>query len=850
MSENTIEQIRSALSTEKTIRSQASDWHDDSGGDRVGRCTHPEHGHTSSNSDGTPNLIVTEDDGWFCYSHETGGGIFEWIAVEEGIVSCRDLPLTTDEFKEVLPIAADRAGVELDQSTDSGKEKTREAKARHALETAVEIMHERIDDKIVGGRTIRAKLRDERGFSDETIDEAQIGYIDDQTQVKLLGVLSKDALKDIGLMRENEKWHCHDRVIYPYFTDGSPSYWIARATADSEIDAKYLKPKVGVTVFDQPMYEADSVTRGRANQLWIVEGIQDSLSLAQAGVDAISPVATNPSDMQFSQLAEKVAEYDDVVICFDADDSGRKKSVDLALELMRHGVSPRIGSVPERDDVDAVVEDPNEHFVHGGELGDFEVRSAADAVVEDRGDSEHVITELLSTVDPDSLRADRLVDEIASATPYRKSVLRKMCKQKYHEEGQAGWIPPERVEKTDNINPLWTFYWPSGETITLTTEEMTSGPDKFVERYVNLFNYVPGWDQDDWRNLVNGWLDEVVVVDPSPLTPEGIARELLCERIEMTPTYSTLKDAVTQSGGAIKHDEETGEVVVPKTTIKNWIEDVECSLRQFREFVSPFISQNTERVRIRGKRVRVWYFDADEIRAEGYSIETPKGMETPEEEEHRLRDMGDEVSDPDDDVDRGDGPVTDGGVVVEDGQAGGGGGLTFDRVWAMPNSSTFDIKPIQSLVESTVSGSDGLWVDPFSGGADYADVTNDLNPEVDSDYTMDAVDFLRRYGDGEVDGGVLLDPPYSPRQIKECYDSVGLETTQETTQSTFWSEVKHEIARVCSEGATVLTCGWNSGGIGKTNGFVKDHILLVPHGGWHNDTIVTVETYNGGGSNE
>jgi hypothetical protein len=29
--------------------------------------------------------------------------------------------------------------------------------------------------------------------------------------------------------------------------------------------------------------------------------------------------------------------------------------------------------------------------------------------------------------------------------------------------------------------------------------------------------------------------------------------------------------------------------------------------------------------------------------------------------------------------------------------------------------------------------------------------------------------------------------------------------------------------------------------MGKTNGFEIEEILLVPHGGWHNDTIVTVE---------
>jgi hypothetical protein len=39
----------------------------------------------------------------------------------------------------------------------------------------------------------------------------------------------------------------------------------------------------------------------------------------------------------------------------------------------------------------------------------------------------------------------------------------------------------------------------------------------------------------------------------------------------------------------------------------------------------------------------------------------------------------------------------------------------------------------------------------------------------------------------------------------------------------------------------VVSCGWNSGGIGKKYNFKQIEILLVAHGGWHNDTIVSLE---------
>ena len=169
------------------------------------------------------------------------------------------------------------------------------------------------------------------------------------------------------------------------------------------------------------------------------------------------------------------------------------------------------------------------------------------------------------------------------------------------------------------------------------------------------------------------------------------------------------------------------------------------------------------------------------------------------------------------------------------------GQIKFTREWAMPNAETFSIKPIRSLVKDKIESSEGLWIDPYAGRSDMADVTNDLNPDRDTDYTLKATDFLSRYDTGAIDGGVIFDPPYSPRQIAEVYESVGLETTTQTTQSKFWADAKDEIQRVCAPGATVISCGWNSGGIGKTRGFETKEILLVPHGGWHNDTIVTVE---------
>lgn len=169
----------------------------------------------------------------------------------------------------------------------------------------------------------------------------------------------------------------------------------------------------------------------------------------------------------------------------------------------------------------------------------------------------------------------------------------------------------------------------------------------------------------------------------------------------------------------------------------------------------------------------------------------------------------------------------------------GGIKIRIDRVWSMPSKNTFDIKPINALITEEMT--DGLWIDPFANKNKMVTITNDLNPEFDTDYHLDALDFLKMFDDNSVDG-VLYDPPFSARQTAECYKNFGMEVTQETTRASFWGNHKKEISRIVKVGGKVITFGWNSGGIGQKYGFEIQRILLVPHGGWHNDTICVVET--------
>ena len=155
----------------------------------------------------------------------------------------------------------------------------------------------------------------------------------------------------------------------------------------------------------------------------------------------------------------------------------------------------------------------------------------------------------------------------------------------------------------------------------------------------------------------------------------------------------------------------------------------------------------------------------------------------------------------------------------------------------MPNKNTFDIPPIHKIIDKYIFG---VSIDPFANKNRIATITNDLDPQYQCDYSMDALEFLKSFTDDSVDT-VLYDPPYSPRQVSECYRKLNQTVNMETTSASYWANQKKEISRIVKKDGIVITCGWNSGGIGINNGFEIVEILLVAHGGWHNDTIVTVE---------
>ena len=166
--------------------------------------------------------------------------------------------------------------------------------------------------------------------------------------------------------------------------------------------------------------------------------------------------------------------------------------------------------------------------------------------------------------------------------------------------------------------------------------------------------------------------------------------------------------------------------------------------------------------------------------------------------------------------------------------------VKINRVWAMPNKATFTIKPIANLLTRYITNGEN-WVDPFAGHNSFAEWQNDLDTTSPVAFHLDALVFLRTFPDASQQG-CIFDPPYSITQARQCYNGYGMDKLDiKPTSMKYWSEVKNQMQRIIALGGLAICCGWSSMGLGKNRGFEMVEILLVPHGGSKNDTIITVE---------
>lgn len=162
--------------------------------------------------------------------------------------------------------------------------------------------------------------------------------------------------------------------------------------------------------------------------------------------------------------------------------------------------------------------------------------------------------------------------------------------------------------------------------------------------------------------------------------------------------------------------------------------------------------------------------------------------------------------------------------------------MKIERFFEMGHTMTFEMPKLRKWVLTNLSGK---ILNVFGGSTNLQPyfsgkiISNDINKEAPTDFHYDAMRINKYFPKHSFDGAII-DPPYSMYQATESYGC-----SNKIVQRI--SLVRDAVDYLLKPGATVVTLGYNSTGMGSKRGYVKKRILLVNLGGSHNDIIVIVE---------
>jgi DNA primase len=278
----------------------------------------------------TPSFTVTPGrDSWKCFGCGLGGDVFSFVMQRDGLT-----------FPDALKLLAAKAGVEIDERTK--REDMHRARLREVLETAIAFYHQ-VLTATSHGKPALDYLHD-RGFTDETIASAQLGWAPDQWDVMSRALVEKkgiraDELVEAGIAspaRSPQRGvgvidKFRGRVLWPIRDQNGAATGMGGRILGTEGEGgrdtgpKYLNTP-GTPLFDKSrsLYLIDKAKAAmrKSGQAVIVEGYTDALMAHQAGFDNV--VASLGTALTPGQVALLTRYAKRIALAYDVDAAGQK----------------------------------------------------------------------------------------------------------------------------------------------------------------------------------------------------------------------------------------------------------------------------------------------------------------------------------------------------------------------------------------------------------------------------------------------------------------------------------------------------------------------------------------------
>ena len=276
----------------------------------------------------TPSFTVNDDKGFFhCFSTAEHGNIFDFLMKTQNL-----------KFGEAVKILAVQAGVRPYTFSKADEERENDWKKYSALYLEyVNFFHKELLNSLEGKTSLQYLYK--RNLDLNIIKNFKLGYVKKNSNFLeiIKNKFNEKDIKDCGIFYFDDKKNSFvdrfkERIIFPINTiSGQPIALGGRIMKNDSYLAKYINsPETQFFKKGNNLYNLDKARRfsNSIEQIFLVEGYMDVIGLNRNGIEnCVANLGTALTDKQIMILNQF---FNEIIICFDGDESGYKAAVRAA----------------------------------------------------------------------------------------------------------------------------------------------------------------------------------------------------------------------------------------------------------------------------------------------------------------------------------------------------------------------------------------------------------------------------------------------------------------------------------------------------------------------------------------
>ena len=313
----------------------------------------------------TPSFTVNDEKGFYhCFSTSEHGNIFDFIMKTQNL-----------KFGEAVKFLANLAGMQPYTFSKQDVEREKNWTIYKSIYSLyVDFYHNELFKNPLA-KSAKDYLK-KRGLTVDEVKKFKIGFVTKDTDIYqvLLKEFEENKLKESGLFYfdENKKKFVErfrDRIIFPINNiSGDPIGFGGRIIDEKNYLAKYINsPETPFFKKGSNLFNLDKARKlsNEMDHIFLVEGYTDVVGLSKNGIEnVVANLGTSLTDKQILILNQF---FDDIIICFDGDESGYKAALRAAENSVKELQPEKQISflfLPDNEDPDSFVnKNGKDHFL-------------------------------------------------------------------------------------------------------------------------------------------------------------------------------------------------------------------------------------------------------------------------------------------------------------------------------------------------------------------------------------------------------------------------------------------------------------------------------------------------------